>query len=162
MAVLMMGGMGSGGGMGPMGDMMQAFDADDDGSLTPDELRSGLESRLAEFDADDSGTLSIDEFEALHSAMIRESMVDRFQALDNDGDGEVTAEEMTAPADRIQRMQDLRTRMMEQCPGETGGAGPRANTPMQNRGPQGGPMMQGGMMGQGMMPSDEADEPSGN
>ncbi len=81
---------------------MQDLGAAGDGTVTPDELRSGLQDRLAEFDADDSGTLSIDEFEALHSATIREAMVDRFQALDNDGDGEVTAEEMTAPAARMQ------------------------------------------------------------
>ncbi len=108
------------GGPGHMGDMMRAFDADGDGNLTPDELRSGLEDRLAEFDADDSGTLSLEEFEALHSAMIRESMVDRFQMLDNDGDGEVTGEEMVAPADRMQRMQERRSRVMERRSGAPG------------------------------------------
>jgi hypothetical protein len=161
-----MGGFGVMGGMGPpdgmehMGGVMQAFDADGDGSLTADEMRSGLEDRLAEFDADDSGSLSIDEFEALHSAMIREAMVDRFQALDNDGDGEVTAEEITAPADRLQRMQDLRTRMQEQRPGPAGPAGaggPQETMPRRGAGPQGGPMTQGGMMQQ-----DDSDDPSGN
>lgn len=129
----MMGGAGmmdEAGGPGHMGVMMRAFDADGDGNLTPDELRSGLEDRLAEFDADDSGTLSLKEFEALHSAMIRESMVDRFQMLDNDGDGEVTGEEMTAPADRMQRMQEQRSRMMEQRSGATGAGGSRATMPM--------------------------------
>lgn len=121
----MMGGMGMMGdhgmmsGMGAMSGVMQAFDTDGDGTVTPEEVRSGLENRLAEFDADNSGTLSIDEFEALHSAMVRETMVDRFQAFDNDGDGEVTPEEITAPADqmqRMQRMQESRTQMQERNP----------------------------------------------
>ena len=150
------------GGMGPMADMMQAFDSDGDGTVTPDELHSGLEGRLAEFDADGSGTLSIDEFEALHSAMIREHMVDRFQHLDNDGDGEVTAEEMTAPADRFQRMQDLRTRMMEQRSGPAGADAPQAAMPMQDMDAAGG-MMEGGMMDDDdMMQQGETAEPSGN
>jgi Ca2+-binding EF-hand superfamily protein len=59
-----------------------------------------LQAKLAEFDANGDGALSIAEFETLHSAAIRELMVDRFQALDNDGDGLVTAEEMKAPARR--------------------------------------------------------------
>lgn len=106
----MMGGMGPIGGMGPMGGgMMQMLDAGDDGSLTPGEAREQLQAKLAEYDADGNGTLSIAEFEALHSAMIRETMVDRFQNLDADGDGAVTADEMTAPAEFMERMQQIRS-----------------------------------------------------
>jgi len=135
----MMGGqggmMGGQGGMGDMGDMMQmmmrmhgqmngggmmgsgmmggafdeAFDADGDGTVAPAELRAGLEAQLAGNDADGDGALSLDEFEALHSAMIRSLMVDRFQAFDEDGDGRITAEEITAPAARLERMQALRS-----------------------------------------------------
>lgn len=54
------------------------------------------QSALADYDADSDGTLSIDEFETFHSAMIRETMVDRFQHLDADGDGQVTKEEIEA------------------------------------------------------------------
>ena len=39
-------------------------------------------------------------------------MVDRFQYLDADGDGSVTSEEMTAPADMMDRAQMMRDRMM--------------------------------------------------
>ncbi len=35
-------------------------------------------------------------------------MVDRFQSLDADGDGQVTAEEIAAPAERMQHMMDRR------------------------------------------------------
>ena len=95
------------GGMGPMS-MMLAFDTDGDGTVSPEELRTGLQAKLGEFDADGDGSLSISEFETLHSAMIRETMVDRFQYLDADGDGTVTAGEMTAPADVMTRMQSMR------------------------------------------------------
>lgn len=102
------------GGMGPMGGgMMQMFDADGDGKVTPDEMRSRLQAKLTEFDSDGDGTLSIAEFETLHSAMIREKMVDRFQHLDADGDGAVTAEEMTAPAEMMERMQMMRSNMAQ-------------------------------------------------
>ncbi|MDA7429197.1 calcium-binding protein [Primorskyibacter aestuariivivens] len=106
--------MGSGmmGIAGPMmggGDHLQTiFDANKDGTVTPEELRTGMVDALKTYDADGNGTLSLDEFETLHAAHIREMTVDRFQALDADGDGQVTAEEIAAPADRMQRMMDRR------------------------------------------------------
>ena len=107
----MMGGDMMGAGMG--GGMMQMFDADGDGTTTPDEMRTQLQTKLTEYDSDGDGSLSIAEFEALHSAMIREMMVDRFQHLDADGDGAVTPEEMAAPADRMERMQNMRSYMTD-------------------------------------------------
>lgn len=107
----MMGG-GMMGGMGPMGgDMMQKFDTDGDGTVTPDEMRTQLQAKFTEFDSDGDTALSIAEFETLHSAMIREMMVDKFQHLDADGDGAVTAEEMTAPAEMMDRMEKMRAKM---------------------------------------------------
>ena len=93
--------------------MMQTFDADGDGTVTPDEIRSQLQAKLAEYDSDGDGSLSIAEFETLHSAMIREMMVDRFQHLDADGDGAVTAEEMVVPAETMERMQMMRSNMAQ-------------------------------------------------
>ncbi len=83
---------------------MVGFDADGDGKVTPEEAHGQLQSMHTSFDANGDGNLSIDEFERLHSAMIRDTMVDRFQHLDADGDGKVTAGEMTAPADKMERM----------------------------------------------------------
>ncbi len=121
-----MGGMMGGGGM--MGEMKAKLDANGDGTVTADEARAGLTAMLEKYDADGNGTLSLDEFETLHSAMIRERMVDRFQALDNDGDGQVTGAEMTAPADRIAKMQAMRAQQGK-TPGGMGGTGMGGKTP---------------------------------
>lgn len=94
--------------------MMQRLDADGDGTVTADEARDGLEALLSEYDADGDGTLSLSEFETMHSAIIRETVVDRFQFLDDDGDGQVTANEIVKPADHMERMQSMREGMMEE------------------------------------------------
>ncbi len=102
------GGMGSGMGAGMMGGgmmssgMQQAFDTDKDGSVSPEELRNGLLVELKAQDADGDNALSIEEFEVLHSARIRNQMVDKFQNLDANGDGLVTEAEMAAPADKME------------------------------------------------------------
>jgi Ca2+-binding EF-hand superfamily protein len=108
-----------------MGQMADGADANADGIVSPDEMRAALAGRLATFDTDGDGTLSLAEFEAMHAAMIRPIMVDRFQALDEDGDGRVTADEMTAPADQMQRMMQMRARI--------GGAGSEMNGPAAGR-----------------------------
>jgi Ca2+-binding EF-hand superfamily protein len=110
----MHGNMMSGGMMG--GGMMKMFDIDGDGITTPEEMRMQLQGKLSEFDGDGDGSLSITEFEALHSAMIRELMVDRFQHLDADGDGAVTPEEMAALADGMERMQMMRSNRADAPP----------------------------------------------
>ena len=113
-----MGSMGSGmmGGMGSMGSGMMggavdsAFDTDGDGTVSPEEMRAGLAAQLKEYDADGNGVLSIAEFETLNSAATRNLMVDRFQALDEDGDGQITSAEMAAPAVRLEKMMAMRAR----------------------------------------------------
>ena len=77
------------------------------GVPSAEEATAAMQARLSEFDADGDGSLSLSEFETLHSAMIRESMVDRFQHLDADGDGAVSPSEMVAPAGRM----NMRERM---------------------------------------------------
>ncbi|MBV1723440.1 MAG: EF-hand domain-containing protein [Hoeflea sp.] len=117
--------------MGGADHMQRLFDADDDGTVSPEELRTGLLDELKTYDADGNGMLSLAEFETLHAAHIREHTVDRFQAFDADGDGQVTSEEFAAPADRIKRMMMMRSGNM---PGQNGGMmdGEQPGSMMQN------------------------------
>ncbi len=150
---MMGGGMGPGAAMGPMGGkgiagmLARGADANDDGTVSPDELKAALTAKLTEYDADGDGTLSLSEFEALHSALIRERMVDRFQALDDDGDGKVTAAEITAPARRMEKMMKLRARAQQ-------GATAPATAP--------GKQQQPGMMDGSMMKEPEKKQPDQN
>ncbi len=79
------------------------FDTDENGDISPKELELGLTEELNSFDADKSGSLSRAEFETLHAARIRHAMVDHFQHLDEDGDGEISQNEMKAPAKMMMR-----------------------------------------------------------
>lgn len=101
-------------GMSPGMAMMPGLDgdADGDGAVTPDELRARLRDLFVEYDADANGSLSLEEFAALHAALMRETMVDRFQFLDDDGDGAVTATEIDKPARLMDRMRAAQRRMM--------------------------------------------------
>ncbi|MCQ0990373.1 EF-hand domain-containing protein [Jiella marina] len=76
-----------------MHERMQELDLNQDGSLTQDEIDQARQQQLARFDADNNGTLSIEEFQTLWLERMRERMVDRFQDLDANGDGEVTQAE---------------------------------------------------------------------
>ena len=79
----------------------EQFDANQDGRLTQAEIDQVRQSRLAEFDQNGDGSLSLEEYQALWMDAMRESMVDRFQAHDDDGDAMVTAEEFGEPFDRM-------------------------------------------------------------
>jgi Ca2+-binding EF-hand superfamily protein len=81
--------------------LFETFDANDDGTLTQAEIDGVRQSRLTEFDANGDGSLTLEEYQALWMSAMRERMVDRFQAHDDDGDGLVTVEEFSEPFDRI-------------------------------------------------------------
>ena len=81
--------------------LFEQFDANQDGRLTQAEVDQVRQSRLAEFDQNGDGSLSLEEYQALWMDVMRERMVDRFQAHDDDGDGMVTAEEFGEPFNRV-------------------------------------------------------------
>ncbi|MEI4234749.1 calcium-binding protein [Roseovarius sp. D22-M7] len=120
-----------GGGASFMGLAMERFEAD--GTPTPQEAHERLQALLAEYDIDGDKALSLAEFETLHSALIRETMVDRFQFLDDDGDGAVTVEEVVKPADMMERMETMRDGMMPGPNGGMQGNGSMMGTPGQGR-----------------------------
>lgn len=81
--------------------LFEAFDANQDGTLTQAEVDQARQAKLAEFDADGDGSLDLEEYQALWLDAMRERMVDQFQAHDDDGDGMVTAEEFGERYSRI-------------------------------------------------------------
>ena len=83
---------------------MRMFDADKDGTLTPDEMTNGMQAEITTYDTDTNGTLSLAEFEAMHAAHTRTMMVRAFQMHDEDGDGQVTEAEIAMMAAMMQMM----------------------------------------------------------
>ncbi len=105
-----MGQMGMQGGMMMGGQhrmrMFEMLDTNGDGAVGEDEGRAAILEQLKTFDKDGNGTLSLEEFGAMHAAHMRRQMVDRFQFHDDDGDGQITAEEMSMPFGRMIRWMD--------------------------------------------------------
>ena len=81
---------------------MAQFDTNEDGTLSPEEVSTGIQAELKTYDVDTNGTLSLDEFAAMHAAHTRPMTVRAFQMHDPDGDAQVTADEMTAMAKMMQ------------------------------------------------------------
>ena len=101
----MMGGMMGGGMMSGMNSYaMRTFDANKDGTLTPEEMTAGMQAEIKTYDTDTNGTLSLGEFEAMHAAHTRTMMVRAFQMHDEDGDGQVTEAEVAIMAAMMQMM----------------------------------------------------------
>ncbi|MEO0911833.1 MAG: hypothetical protein AAFY59_02420 [Pseudomonadota bacterium] len=85
--------MGRRGGMERIRTLFEAYDANEDGSLTQAEIDAGRASQFEAADTDATGGLTLEEYETLWLEVMRERMVDQFQRHDDDGDGIVTVEE---------------------------------------------------------------------
>ena len=83
---------------------MRTFDANKDGTLTPEEMTAGMQAETKTYDTDANGTLSLAEFEAMYAVHTRTMMVRAFQMHDEDGDGQVTEAEMATMAAMMQMM----------------------------------------------------------
>lgn len=69
-------------------------DADNNKELTQDEINTFRAAKVGEADASGDGSLSIEEFDTLYREFTRSRMVDLFQDLDADGDGNITPAEL--------------------------------------------------------------------
>jgi Ca2+-binding EF-hand superfamily protein len=83
------------GGHGQM--IFEKFDNDGDGRVTRSEIDKTHAEKLGSADGNGDGQLTLEEFQVLWLEMARPMMVDRFQDLDEDGDGVVTAAEFGKP-----------------------------------------------------------------
>ena len=104
-------GMGRSGGHGGgfaahAGKLFDETDKNGDGKLSAAEVEAGLSGRLAGADANSDGKLTLAEFEALWLSFTRSAMVDRFQHLDENGDGSVSGKEFRSPFVRMVRWLD--------------------------------------------------------
>ena len=98
-------------GHGPMGTtgfaenpIFQSFDTDKDGKVTAAEAEAGVAALLATHDADKNGALSEAEFAALFAEVTKGMAARPFAMLDDDGDKEISAEEITFPVKMMARM----------------------------------------------------------
>ncbi|MEQ8665372.1 MAG: hypothetical protein RIC16_06585 [Rhodospirillales bacterium] len=91
---------------GHMMDMFDKLDANGDGAVSRGEIDSYRSSLLKRHDADNNQTISLDEFEGLLLEQMRPMVVDRFQMLDDDGDGQITTAEVDAKLDRVMLWMD--------------------------------------------------------
>jgi len=91
---------------GHMMKMFQEFDADGDGKVTKSELDTARMSRFSDADSDGSSSLNLDEFQGLWQNFMRSRMVDKFQMLDDDGDGQVSEREFSKPFNMALRYMD--------------------------------------------------------
>jgi hypothetical protein len=85
---------------GPMGGMMQdvfaQVDADGDGAVTQAEIDTWRTARVTAADTSGDGQISLAEFTPAWTTFMQARIVDDFQTLDNDGDGQITATEIDA------------------------------------------------------------------
>ncbi|MEM7194754.1 MAG: hypothetical protein AAF402_07390 [Pseudomonadota bacterium] len=83
------------------GRILRILDLNQDGEISASEIDARKTGQFESFDSDNSASFNLGEFQQLWLEQMRERMVDRFQHLDADGDGEVTREEFSAPIDRM-------------------------------------------------------------
>lgn len=103
------------GGHGPMGSnpmtdsaLYKSFDTDANGTVSAEEAKAGITALQAKYDANTDGTLSKDEFGALFAEATR-GFADRpFAMLDADGNGQISTDELTFPAQMMARMSAMR------------------------------------------------------
>ncbi len=90
--------------------MFKQFDTNRDGTITAAEMDERIATTLSDNDGNSDGSLNLAEFENVWMTHTRFKMVDMFQRIDEDGDGQITEAEMNdkklAMMDRADRNGD--------------------------------------------------------
>lgn len=87
-------------------EMIERIDANSDGKITMAEITAHRDQLHAEYDQDGNKAISLSEFEGIWLSMMRPMMVDKFQMMDADGDGQITNAEVDKKVSRMMRWMD--------------------------------------------------------
>ena len=87
-------------------EIFSEIDADGDNSISRAEVDAFLDGIRAENDANGNGAIDLQEFEGVFLEQARPMMVDRFQHLDDNGDGEISADEVSVRVDKLMAWAD--------------------------------------------------------
>lgn len=83
------------------GQLFDRFDANEDDSISQEEVDAQSASLFAEADADNNGIVTLDEFKVQFLAKSDQMRIKAFQRIDRDGDGSVSQEDFNKLSDRI-------------------------------------------------------------
>ncbi len=86
--------------------VVDQMDADRDGTITRQEMDAHRQQKLADHDTNQDNALQLAEFQPLWLEVMRDRMVDHFQRLDQDGDGQVTDSELAEPLRKMMLYRD--------------------------------------------------------
>ena len=86
--------------------VVDQIDVDKDGTITHQEIEEHRQQTLTDYDANQDNTLQLAEFEPFWLVVMHNKMVDHFQYLDQDGDGQVTDSELAEPLSKLMTRRD--------------------------------------------------------
>lgn len=84
-----------------MAKRIKEIDSNDDQAISMEEVQAWQSKKITNFDKNGNKSIDLNEFQNLWLNHKRDEMVDRFQNFDEDGDGLVTLDELSAPLNNM-------------------------------------------------------------